>query len=136
MVRCIVLIVTFFLLSGCATSSSYITPGSNAYYDQFVEIISDPTGAKIEINNQYMGETPLKVRFTRQTVVDWVTSWGETKFVPSPFIIKAYPVQSGQYLQTKYIGSYDGIPTKLYFNMNLEPTTPTIKQEQDITIRN
>lgn len=78
------------------------------------EIISDPPGAKIEINNQYVGETPVTIHIKRVFSYDW---WGG-------FSIKAYPVFAGQYTQTKYIGMNESTPTKVYFNMNLGPATP------------
>lgn len=118
------------LVSGCATTQN-IALGSNQYCDHYVEIISDPLGAKIEINNQYMGETPLTIRLTRRTNYDWwnsslVGGAAAIQIEASPFMINAYPNQTGQFTQTKYIGPNDVIPSKIYFNMNLGPVTPSI----------
>mgnify|MGYP007030110543 CR=1 FL=1 len=51
------------------------------------------------------------------------------------YVIKAYPVRQGQYVQTKvfrtggWFTSEDKIPSRIYFDMNLEPTTATQKIE-------
>ncbi len=118
-------------LAGCATTRSII-PGQ--YCDQYAEIISDPPGAKIEINNQYHGETPITIHFTRQTYVDYSENLfqGEAKFVASSFTIIANPILAGQFKQAKYIGPYDAIPNKIYFNMNLGPVTPSV----DVNVHN
>jgi len=88
-----------------------------------VEIISNPPGANIEVNNDYIGKTPCAVslpanykgEFTRNTIV------------------QALPVIGGQYTQQKsFIGGYDDfiandvIPKRIFFDMNLQPVQPEI----------
>ena len=130
MKKLIYLFVLVILTNGCVTTQN-VVPGSNQYCDQYVETISDPPGAKIEINNQYMGETPLTVRLTRKTNYDWwnsslVGGAAAVQIEASPFTINAYPDQAGQFTQKKYIGPNDVIPNKIYFNMNLGPITPSV----------
>ena len=103
------------MAAGCATLPRYYP----------VTIISDPPGARIEINNNYFGVTPLTINFNTQ--YDWFN--GEV----GDFTVTAYPSVPGQYLQQKRI--IPPIPQTIYFNMNLETTTATIKSDQTITIR-
>ena len=86
------------------------------------EIISDPPGVKIEIDNQYVGETPLTIHINR--------AHGE--YYWNGFSINATPTRPGQYTQRKYIDYTEPTPTKVYFNMYITPRTP----EYDINIRN
>ena len=94
------------VIAGCAS-----TPIKTAS----VEIISEPPGAKIEINNDYIGTTPctamipanIKGEFTRDTT------------------IQALPVRNGQRVQKKHFsGGYDDgtndlIPKRILFDMTL-----------------
>ena len=77
------------------------------------QIISDPLGAKIEINHEYVGETPISIQIRAQT------SWLSGKVVEDLRIV-AYPVESGQYTQTKNLKGVK-IPSKIYFNLFLKP---------------
>ena len=83
-----------------------------------VEIISEPSGAKIEVNQNYIGETPLTIN---------LEGWESTRTFIRSHIIVAHPVRAGGQTQVKsFIGWYepnrrygDKIPNKIYFNMNL-----------------
>ncbi len=70
-------------------------------------IISDPPGAKIEINDNYIGVTPIDANL-------WYQNWAMIRIV-------ANPVLPGQYLQNKLL-MVPPIPQTIYFNMNLVPT--------------
>jgi len=114
-------------VSGCATSPLAARNECFRYYDGAlfcnnyeVEFISDPPGAKIEVNNNYIGETPLK-----QFWNGLYDRWTIIKIV-------AYPIQAGQYTQSKSFFASDGLPRKVYFNMNLVPNTPSL----DVNINN
>ena len=127
-------------LTGCASLNDYffgsapqvpiINSGQCIYYGGFsytcnhyeMEIFSNPPGVKIEINNEYIGETPLK------------KIWNGTYSIYDSYIIKANPNQPGQFVQTKTIehhstgevNSLVTLPGKIYFDMNLGPATPAI----------
>jgi hypothetical protein len=107
-------------LAGCATipyqkmpPNSYYRDihGESWYKDYEIEIISDPPGAKIEWDNEYMGETPCKIIFKGR--------WLGIK----PIIVIAYPTQPGQYSQIKALNR-NPLPRKIYFNMYLKPISP------------
>lgn len=112
------LIILVISLSGCSTPlkpafNSYTTDALFYNYNNYeIEIISDPSGVKIEWDNNLIGVTPLK------RVIN-----GETGFV-NYAIIKAYPVYNGQYVQTKIIEH--PFPRTIYFNMNLVPNNYNI----------
>ena len=106
MIGALYMVIVATVFAGCAS-----TPIKTAS----VEINSEPTGAKIEINNDYIGTTPciakipanIKGEFTRDTT------------------IQALPVANGQRLQKKHFsGGYDDgdndlIPKRILFNMTL-----------------
>jgi len=71
-------------------------------------IISEPPGADIEINNNYVGKTPIKVPIGGKQVpsLTFVT-------------INALPNHRGDCLQQKIIEQEQTIPRKIFFNMHL-----------------
>jgi PEGA domain len=75
-----------------------------------LQILSDPPGARIEINDNYVGETPITVQ---------ISLWGAgfTKATS----IRAIPVVGGQYLQSKFFSAKDEVPDRIFFEMNLGP---------------
>lgn len=106
-----------------------VSPVANQSAKVKVEIISEPVGARIEVNDNYVGDTPITVEilqdggyFTRNTV------------------IRASPTEGGDYVQTKYFsGSMpdawhpetvgaerDQIPSRIFFDMRLGPVTPSV----------
>jgi hypothetical protein len=113
----IMCIFAVLLFSGCETL--YDTPsttGGTGIEGDIIhsstimtEIISDPPGAKIEINSQYVGETPLTTHITR---VNPGYGW-------NMLTITAYPIYEGQEVQRKVVGINEPTPTKVYFDMNL-----------------
>ncbi len=105
------LVATVFLLSsGCASHAPVARPRLK------VQIVSQPTGAKIEMNGQYLGDAPLTIdveasndgRFWRDTV------------------IKAYPLETG-YVQIKAFNGKsrwpisDMVPPKIFFDTRIAP---------------
>jgi len=92
-----------------STPATTPTPAPPPTY-KTVQILSDPPGARIEINSNYIGDAPItaKVKVRRDDVfVDW------------PTLIRAYPKGEG-YPQQKYFapGSYDGYkcPDRILFD--------------------
>ena len=90
-------------LSGCATTLPTANPSGR------ILIESDPPGARIEINNQYVGTTPLRVDIPRR----------DAQWDPISVTIIANPIVPGQQVQTKYIGPNEPTPTHVFFDMNL-----------------
>lgn len=98
------MVIAAMVFAGCAS-----TPIKTAS----VEILSEPPGAKIEINNDYIGTTPCTAKipanimgeFTRDTT------------------IQAFPVDKGLRVQKKHFsGGYDDggndlVPKRILFNM-------------------
>jgi PEGA domain len=125
------LLCTAVLVSSCSqryvaqkvTPSAYRPVPSVPYQppqNKKVEIISEPSGARIEVNNNYVGDAPITVtlqeygdEFTRNTV------------------IRALPTEAGDYVQTKFFyagtfGTNDRIPSRIFFDMHLGPATPAV----------
>ena len=110
-----------------ASAYAYRVPDQSA--KEKVEIVTVPAGARIEVNDNYVGDAPITVEipqdggyFTRKTV------------------IRALPTEGGDYVQAKYFsGSIadawhpetvgaerDQIPSRIFFDMRLGPVTPSV----------
>ncbi len=116
-------------LSGCAINSQDLQGISHE-----TEIASDPPGARIEINNEYIGTTPMKLVIPRRyqsEFLGWIN--GGTRITAmEPLRIVAYPVAPGQYTQMKYIGN-EPTPWRLFFDMHLEPAPGRHEIKEDVT---
>jgi hypothetical protein len=122
-------------LAGCATSNSTAQkpergPGGTIAY--MVPVETSEPGARIEVNGEDMGKAPLTLKI-----------FGDKdgtfhNFGSYDYTIKAYPVQQGQSVQTKvyrtggWFTPEDRIPSRIYFQMTLETTTPTQKIDVNV----
>jgi hypothetical protein len=108
-------ITMIIILSGCRTMEIITGPKIKSFP---VEIISEPSGAKVEVNDDYIGETPLTIN---------LEGWGNTRTFVRNHTIVAHPVSAGGQTQVKIFSGWaepnltygDKIPKKIYFNMNL-----------------
>ena len=83
-----------------------------------VDIISEPSAAVIEINDNYVGKTPLTVE---------LKGWEATRTFDRSHTIVTNPVAAGGQTQVKIFSGWnepsetygDTIPMKIYFNMYL-----------------
>ncbi len=92
---------------------------STSFYTNYTTlVISDPPGAIIEVDNCYIGESPV------------VITWEQTKqkSFSKSHVVTATPIHPGQFVQHKsFYGTYwppcggDIIPDKIYFRMTLVP---------------
>ena len=96
------------------------------------EIMSDPPGARIEVDGNYIGEAPVKY------------TWGRYKymyFTDRPHEVIASPTYKGHCVQRKYyngghsynpftgmgsVGYNDPIPSKIFFTTALCQQTPSV----------
>jgi PEGA domain len=96
--------------SGCASHKQVMRQRLN------LQIASQPVGAKIEINGQYVGDAPLTVQIEAS---DDGRFWKDT-------IIKAYPADKG-YTQIKAFNGKsrwtisDMVPPRLFFDTRVDP---------------
>jgi len=108
--------VFLFTLIGCEASVPTAEQWKRSYeplpkYTSTIEVISDPPGARIEVNQDYVGDAPIaiEVRTTR----------GNESFFKE-YTIRALPIIAGQETQTKYFRVYDPVPGRVLFDMNLK----------------
>ena len=114
----LVLIICLCLsVSGCAAKHGIqmlIAPENSGkrvsksfYYKNYeIEILSEPPGASIEWNNEYLGETPLTYTYD-----------GMRRLKRSEVIVKAYPKDKSQKEQVKVLESNVKLPSKICFFM-------------------
>ena len=105
------MVIAAMVLCGCTSSTPLKTAS--------VEIVSEPPGAKIEVNSDYIGTAPCTAEvpanimgeFTRDTT------------------IRAFPAGDGQHVQTKHFsggfeyGENDLVPKRILFNMTRKPAS-------------
>ena len=107
----VMLIIISLLLVGCATPNTFYQTGYGIQYHQYeINIISEPPGAKIEWNNEYIGEAPI-ARIMN----------GHMGVLAGQIVVKALPSEEGQYTQTKLLKCNFRIPKVIYFDMRLKP---------------
>lgn len=103
-------IFLFLLLSlfvvGCITTPPRIQVVTSPT-DKSTEILFDPPGARIEINNEFVGETPLFVEISR-----YCNDWTGAEYCN--VVINAIPIEKGQYTQKKNFDYSVKIPKKIF----------------------
>ena len=89
-------------------------------HGQAVEVVTDPAGAKIELNGEPLGVTPGTFYMIRKP--------NQYGFLPR-MTIKAIPPEGaeGLYEQTKIFDGYTDTPEKIYFDMSLPPPLPRLE---------
>lgn len=115
MISILLIAVMILFLSGCETTQLTTSPKTKLFP---VVIISEPSGAKIEVDDNYIGETPLNIN---------LEGWEETCTFIRDHEIVAHPVRAGGQMQFKFFSGWhrpdqrfgDKIPETIYFNMNL-----------------
>jgi PEGA domain len=102
------------------------TPAPSAPTTKTIEIISDPPGARIEVNQDYVGDAPITVTVPQQD-----------NCFKDQTVIRAVPTQAGDYTQTKFFNGPipnfrqgDPIPSRILFDMRLGP----VAQPLDVNI--
>ena len=107
------------LAAGCASGPAEKPengPGGTIAY--YVKIESSEPGARVEVNEDQAGKTPVEVRI-----------WGDKdgtfhNFGSSDFIIRVFPVRAGQSVQTKvfrtggWFSQEDRVPKHLFFDLD------------------
>lgn len=111
------------LLAGCATDGPKPEKGPQGTIAYLVEVDSSEPGARIEVNNEYVGKTPLTLKI-----------FGDRNgtfhnFGKFDYTVTASPVRAGQHVQTKtfktgrlFTGE-DQIPKKIFFEFGQPPET-------------
>lgn len=89
---------------------------NNERITKSVEILSEPIGARIEVNGEYMGDAPCKVE---------VVTNGYGKLIEK-FWVTALPTQGGHYTQLNWFHKGDKAPARVFFNMRLGRSNPVI----------
>lgn len=112
------MIAIAFGLGGCATSTgSKAERGPEGTIAYKVEVESSTPNVRIEVNDDYIGKTPLTL-----------TIYGDRdgtfhNFGSKDYIIRAFPVSTNQHPQTKmfrtggWFSEEDRIPKRIYFDM-------------------
>ena len=111
------------LFAGCASTPPGTERGPDGTIAYQVQVESSDPGARIEVNNDYIGKTPLTFKV-----------WGDKdgtfhNFGSQDYIVRAYPENTNQFVQTKifrtggWFSAEDKIPGRIYFDMNQKTST-------------
>ena len=103
---------------GCASGPPGAEHGSQGTVAYMVQVESSEPGARIEVNNDFVGKTPMTLKI-----------WGDKdgtfhNFGSQEYIIRVFPVSTNQFVQTKafrtggWFSQEDRIPSRLYFDLN------------------
>lgn len=95
-------------------------PSREREYAVVTEIFSEPPGARIELNGNYLGETPLTTRIRHHPA---------DKVVMGRVVLRAYPRGSDQPVQTKVFNGpqypfdprRDVVPERVFFDLRVKP---------------
>jgi len=106
--------IVCLLIAGCATPRE-------KEYQVVTEILSDPPGARIEVNGNYLGEAPVTTRIRHHP---------SDNVVMGKVVIRALPRGEGQYIQEKVFQGpmypfdphRDVVPERILFDMTLKPS--------------
>jgi hypothetical protein len=110
-----------FILAGCATDGPKPEKGKAGTIAYLVEVESSEPGARIEVNNEYVGKTPttLKIFGDKDGTFH--------NFGSYEYRVTASPVRAGQQAQTKvfktggWFTPEDRIPKKIFFDFGALP---------------
>lgn len=106
--------IALALVVGCATPRE-------KEYQVVTEILSEPPGARIEVNGNYVGDAPVSTRIRHHP---------SDNVVMGKVIIRALPRSEGEFVQEKVFQGpqypfdphRDVVPTRILFLMTLPPT--------------
>jgi len=104
------------LVVGCALPPTGLERGRDGTIAYHVEVDASEPGARVEVNEDYVGTTPVKVRI-----------WGDPdgtfhNFGSSEFVIRVFPAGDG-HVQTKvfrtggWFAQEDRVPSRLFFDL-------------------
>ena len=98
-------------LSGCRTSPPGTETGPHHTIAHYLTVESSIPGVTIETNGVVAGKTPLKLKVFGDA--------GGTfhNFDNNEFVLRALPLNSNQFLQTKIFRTGDRIPGLMFFDM-------------------
>ena len=96
-----------FGLVACESSPPQVatqSPPAATAATKTIQIISDPLGARIEVNDDYVGDAPISItvptegaNFTKGTT------------------IRATPTLQGEYVQAKYLDRTSEVPSRILY---------------------
>ena len=88
------------------------------------KVVSEPPGARIEVNDEYRGEAPLELEWQSQT-----------GYFTGEVVIRALPILPGQQIHERTFNSSHQIPKTILFDMSLvspgKPRRPDLEPEQE-----
>ena len=128
-------IVLTAVISGCQWGggiSSVGAPTGPSSTTDFVIVSSDPPGAKIYVNEKYVGEAksrdaysrgevPFRIILNRRYTTQTMSVMGTHRVFLDSFRIEARPTGPGKYPQVKTIGRAEPTPDSIHFEMKRKP---------------
>ncbi|MHC4458064.1 MAG: hypothetical protein ACYS0I_13455 [Planctomycetota bacterium] len=108
------LLTCLVFFAGCAAFEAYTAT---------TKVISDPPGARIELDDDYIGDAPLEIIWDERLMMERTFERKHT--------ITALPIYGGQQVQLKFFWPGDSIPKTILFDMSLVP----VPQRYELDIR-
>lgn len=114
------------LMMGCASTAPTTEKGPQGTIAYVVQVESSEPGVRIEANNDYIGKTPCMLKIFADEDGTF------HNFGSYEYVIKAYPANTNQYLQTKvfrtggWFSQEDRVPSRVYFDMSQKTSSFTV----------
>ena len=116
--------VSVVFLTGCQTIPPGAERGPNNTMAYSVLVEASPPGARIEVNNEVVGNAPLRVKIFGDpdgTFHDFGSEY---------YVVRALPLETNQFVKTRvfgtgrFFGPEDRIPDRIYFDLNTPEPPP------------
>ncbi len=121
-------IVGAVLIPGCAEGKWVSTPdGLRRAHTHQMRVVSEPPGARIEIDNETVGYAPLSIPLRGDKDRRWYD-------IDYSLIIMAFPQYPGLWTQCKILSRGDRIPEKMVFDNRLGPRVHQIDVDADVRL--
>lgn len=126
------MIVAAGLMVGCTSLPPGAERGPDGTMAYTVAVDATPPGAKIEVNGETIGNTPLQIKIFGDrdgTFHDFGSEF---------YVVRALPLSTNQFLQTRYFGTghmfgpESRIPDHIHFDMDQKTPTypPTVDPDR------
>jgi hypothetical protein len=99
--------------------------GHPSTYTYTTKVISDPPGARIEVDGDYIGDAPCEIKWN-----EWNESSADRVFTEG-HIVRALPIYESHCVQVKIMWFDNKIPKTILFDMRLGPIPKQYKIDID-----
>ena len=106
-----IMLFSFVFLAGCASEEPAVTAHESFESTMLTtRVTSEPSGARIELDDEVVGVTPLEIEWE-------VYSADQNLLFKEDHVLRALPTGLGQYVQKKTFSRGTAAPKTIFFDM-------------------